>query len=112
MALQFASEDLREDPEIIVAALRQSGTALGFVRGRIKEDPEVLSMAIGFLERFGDSHAHYIIGSVQVELMAGPGGSLLFRHSGDPHGKAEPVMSLFHHQARQHKDTAHPHHHF
>lgn len=57
-------------------------------------------------------HAHYIIGSAQVELMAGPGGSLLFRHSGDPHGKAEPVMSLFHHQARQHKHTVHPHHHF
>eukprot|EP00931_Biecheleriopsis_adriatica_P061587 TRINITY_DN37035_c0_g1_i2.p1 TRINITY_DN37035_c0_g1~~TRINITY_DN37035_c0_g1_i2.p1 ORF type:complete len:446 (+),score=101.64 TRINITY_DN37035_c0_g1_i2:68-1405(+) len=59
-------------------------------------------------------HADYVIGPEHVALLAGPGGSLLFRPAGrrEESFKAEPLTELLRHQAKQHLASVHPHHHF
>eukprot|EP00930_Biecheleria_cincta_P003776 TRINITY_DN104694_c0_g1_i1.p1 TRINITY_DN104694_c0_g1~~TRINITY_DN104694_c0_g1_i1.p1 ORF type:complete len:450 (+),score=111.18 TRINITY_DN104694_c0_g1_i1:26-1351(+) len=56
----------------------------------------------------------YIVGSEHVAILAGQGGTLLFRPAGrhDESFKAAPLAELFRHQAQHHVTSAHPQHHF
>jgi len=47
--LQFASEDFREDKEVVMAAVAQDGGALGWVSDELKEDKQFMQNIINNL---------------------------------------------------------------
>jgi hypothetical protein len=50
-ALHHASERLRDDPEVVLAAVRQDGLALRFASERLRDDTEVVLAAMKKMKR-------------------------------------------------------------
>jgi hypothetical protein len=46
MALQFATEQLKDDSEIVLKAIQENGMALKFASERLKDDPEIVLKAV------------------------------------------------------------------
>ena len=46
MALQYASERLKDDKEVVLAAVNQDGWALQYASERLKDDKEVILTAV------------------------------------------------------------------
>jgi hypothetical protein len=45
-ALEYVHEDLKKDPEIVTAAVRQNGNALKWAHGDLKKNPEIVIAAV------------------------------------------------------------------
>ena len=62
MALQYASEDLRADAEVVAAAVSQNGLALQFASGNLKNNKEIVKAAI--------QNNYFAVGFASAELRA------------------------------------------
>merc|ERR1712087_237377 len=47
MALQYASEDLRADPEVVLAAIAQNGNAMMYAARHFQADRDFVRTAVG-----------------------------------------------------------------